>query len=187
MSTTQVPLHPLKRGSMLKLWLGFALLVAAAAALAWVGAGSMRGETSSTGVQIRTLDPGKGDLIKVTDGAVIDYEGRLADGTVFDSTAGRGPAGMIPGQVIPGFGEALQKMREGGRYTIRIPPALGYGEAGAGDGKIPPNSELIFDIQVRQVVRDAAMMGPPPGAGQAPPGAGQSPEGSAPPPGQPGL
>jgi FKBP-type peptidyl-prolyl cis-trans isomerase len=82
---------------------------------------------------------------------------------------------MIPGQVIPGFGEALQKMREGGRYSIRIPSALGYGAAGAGDGKIPPNSDLIFDIEVKQVVRDAALMGAPPGA----------PQGAD--PGQPGL
>jgi FKBP-type peptidyl-prolyl cis-trans isomerase FkpA len=180
MSATQVPLRPLKRGSMLKLWLGLGLLMAAAAALAWTGAGSLRGETTATGVQIRTLEEGKGDPIKATDGAVIDYEARLADGTVFDSTAGRGPAGMIPSQVIPGFGEALQRMREGGRYTIRIPSALGYGAAGAGDGKIPPNSELIFDVQVRQVVRDAALMVPPPGA---------QPQGApgAPAPGQPGL
>lgn len=183
MSATQVPLHPLARGSMLKLWLGLALLIAAAGALAWTGAGSLRGETTATGIQIRTLEEGTGDLIKATDGAVIDYEGRLADGTVFDSTAGRGPAGMIPGQVIPGFGEALQKMREGGRYTIRIPSELGYGAAGAGEGKIPPDSELIFDIQVKQVVRDAAMMAPPSGAG--PRGAPDVP--SPPQPGQPGL
>ena len=186
MSATQVPLRPLKRGSMLKLWLGLALLIAAAGVLAWTGAGSLRGETTATGVQIRTLDEGTGDPIKATDGAVIDYEGRLADGTVFDSTAGRGPAGMIPGQVIPGFGEALQKMREGGRYTIRIPSELGYGAAGAGEGKIPPNSELIFDIQVRQVVRDAAMMAAPPGAGpQNAPEAPGAP--GAPPPEPPGL
>ena len=186
MSATQVPIRPLKRGSLLKLWLGLALLIAAAGVLAWTGAGSLRGETTATGVQIRTLEEGTGDPIKATDGAVIDYEGRLADGTVFDSTAGRGPAGMIPGQVIPGFGEALQKMREGGRYTIRIPSELGYGAAGAGEGKIPPNSELIFDIQVKQVVRDAAMMGPPPGAGPqgVPEGAT---EGAAPPQVQPGL
>ncbi len=185
MSATQVPIRPLKRGSMLKLWLGLVLLIAAAGVLAWTGAGSLRGETTATGVQIRTLDEGTGDVIKATDGAVIDYEGRLADGTVFDSTTGRGPAGMIPGQVIPGFGEALQKMREGGRYTIRIPSELGYGAAGAGEGKIPPNSELIFDIQVRQVVRDAAMMVPQ--AAPEQPGAGQAPEGTPPPQGQPGL
>lgn len=166
MSATQVPIRPLKAGSMFKLWLGIALLIAAAIALAWVGAGSLRGETTATGVQIRTLKAGTGDPIKATDGAIIEYEGRLADGTVFDSTAGRGPAGMIPSQVIPGMSEALQKMQEGGRYTIRIPSDLGYGPAGAGEGKIPPNSELIFDVDVKQVVRDAASMVGPPGAPQ---------------------
>ena len=189
MSATQVPIRPLKAGSMLKLWLGLALLVAAAGVLAWIGAGSLRGETTATGIQIRTLQRGSGDPIKATDGAIVDYEGRLADGTVFDSSAGRGPVGMIPAQMIPGMGEALQRMQEGGRYTIRIPAALGYGAAGAGDGKIPPDSELIFDVQIKQVVRDAAMMAPPPGA--APQGASEgapqgAPEG-APQPGQPGL
>jgi FKBP-type peptidyl-prolyl cis-trans isomerase FkpA len=162
MSATQVPLRPLKRGSMLKLWLGLALLVGAAALLAWTGAGAMRGETTATGVQIRTIREGKGAPIKAVDGAIVDYEGRLDDGTIFDTTKGRSPAGIIPGQVIPGFGEALQKMQEGGRYTIRIPAALGYGAAGAGDGKIPPNSDLTFDIEVKQVVRNAALMVAPP-------------------------
>lgn len=176
MSATQVPLRPLKRGSMFKLWLGIALLIAAALALAWIGAGSMRGETTPSGVVIRTIQPGKGELIKATDGALVDYEGRLMDGTVFDSSKGRGPAGMIPGQVIPGFGEALQKMQEGGSYKIRIPAALAYGAAGAGEGKIPPNSDIEFDVTIKQVVRNAAMMMPPPGAPQQ----GQMPEGQAP-------
>ena len=52
MSATQVPIRPLKAGSMLKLWLGIALLIAAAAALAWIGAGSLRGETTATGVDL---------------------------------------------------------------------------------------------------------------------------------------
>ncbi|MEO7813940.1 MAG: FKBP-type peptidyl-prolyl cis-trans isomerase, partial [Sphingomicrobium sp.] len=184
MSATQVPLRPLKRGSMFKLWLGIALLIAAAVGLAWIGAGSMRGETTVTGVQIRTLQAGKGEPIKATDGAILEYEGRLMDGTVFDSTKGRGPAGMIPGQVIPGFGEALQKMQEGGSYKIRIPAALAYGAAGAGDGKIPPNSDIEFDVTVKQIVRNAAMMMPPPGAQQP----GEAPQGDAgPPAGQPQL
>ena len=106
-----------------------------------------------------------------------------------NSTKGRGPAGMIPSQVIPGMSEALQKMQEGGRYTIRIPSDLGYGAAGAGDGKIPPNSELVFDVEVKQVVRDAASMVAPPGAPQGQPTPGQMPEGAPPEqvPGQPGL
>lgn len=176
MSATQVPLRPLKRGSMFKLWLGIALLIAAALALAWIGAGSMRGETLPSGVMIRTIQAGKGEMIKVTDGALVDYEGRLMDGTVFDSSKGRGPAGMIPGQVIPGFGEALQKMQDGGSYKIRIPAALAYGAAGAGEGKIPPNSDIEFDVTIKQVVRNAAMMMPPPGAQQQ----GQMPEGQVP-------
>jgi len=186
MSATQVPLRPLKAGSMFKLWLGIALLIAAALALAWIGAGSMRGETTPSGVMIRTIQAGKGDPIKATDGALVDYEGRLMDGTVFDSSKGRGPAGMIPGQVIPGFGEALQKMQDGGSYKIRIPAALAYGAAGAGEGKIPPNSDIEFDVTIKQVVRNAAMMMPPPGAqqqGQAPEGQvpqGQPPQGEAP-------
>ena len=181
MSATQVPLRPLKRGSMFKLWLGIALLIAAAVALAWIGAGSLRGETTATGVMIRTVQAGKGDPIKATDGAILEYEGRLMDGTVFDSTKGRGPAGMIPGQVIPGFGEALQKMQEGGVYKIRIPSALAYGAAGAGDGKIPPNSDIEFDVTVKQIVRNAAMMMPPPGtAPQGEPQQGEAPQGQAP-------
>ena len=188
MSATQVPLRPLKRGSMFKLWLGIALLIAAALALAWIGAGSMRGETTPSGVVIRTIQAGKGEMIRATDGALVDYEGRLMDGTVFDSSKGRGPAGMIPGQVIPGFGEALQKMQDGGSYKIRIPAALAYGAAGAGEGKIPPNSDIEFDVTIKQVVRNAAMMMPPPGAqqqGQMP--EGQPPQGEAPqaaPPGE---
>ncbi|MEP7316084.1 MAG: FKBP-type peptidyl-prolyl cis-trans isomerase [Sphingomicrobium sp.] len=166
MSATQVPLHPLKRGTLAKFWLGFVLIVAAALLLAWTGAGAMRGATTSNGVRIVTLVEGKGDPIKAVDGAIIEYEGRLPDGTVFDSTAGRGPAGMIPGQVIPGFGEALQQMREGGRYKITIPAALGYGATGTPDGTIPPNSDLEFDIEVKKVVRDAALMAPQVAPGQ---------------------
>jgi hypothetical protein len=165
---TQVPLRPLKRGTLAKFWLGILFLVAAALVLAWTGAGAMRGTTTDSGVVIRALVEGTGDPIRAMDGAIIEYEGRLTDGTVFDSTAGRGPAGMIPSQVIPGFGEALQQMREGGRYRIRIPAALGYGATGTPDGSIPPNSDLEFDVEVKKIVRDAATMVAP-GGGQPQP------------------
>ncbi len=174
MSATQVPLQPLKRGNLLKLWLGIAALIAAALLLAWTGAGAMRGTTTDSGVVIRTVEEGKGDPIRAMDGAVIEYEGRLADGTVFDTTEGRGPAPLIPSQVIPGFGEALQQMREGGSYRIKIPSTLAYGATGTPDGKIPPGSDLNFDVTVRQVVRDAALM------------MGQGPQGQPQPQGQPG-
>ena len=114
MSVTQVPLRPVKRGTLLKFWLGILALAGAAVLLAWTGAGAMRGATTASGINIRVAEEGTGDPIRAMDGAIIEYEGRLVDGTVFDSTQGRGPAPMIPSQVIPGFGEALQQMREGG-------------------------------------------------------------------------
>ena len=171
MSVTQVPLHPIARGTMLKLWLAIAALVAGAFALAYYGTASLRGETTPSGIVLRTLDPGEGEPIKLVDGALIEYEGRLDDGTVFDTTEGRGPAALLPSQVIPGFSEALQKMRKGGRYAVRIPSALAYGPTGTPDGKIPPNSDILFDIHIVQVVPNAALMaGGPGGPGGGAPG-----------------
>jgi FKBP-type peptidyl-prolyl cis-trans isomerase FkpA len=157
MTVTQVPLRPIARGSLIKLWLALLLLVAAAVALAWFGAGQLRGETTASGVTFRTVEAGEGPMIKPVDGVMIEYEGRLMDGTVFDTSEGRAPAPMIAGQVIPGFAEALTKMQKGGRYAIRIPSALAYG-ATPPPGPIPPNADLEFDVHVVQVVPDAALM-----------------------------
>ena len=157
MTVTEVPLRPIARGSLVKLWLALIVLIVAALALAWSGAGQLRGETTVSGLNFRTVQPGEGPLIKPVDGVMIEYEGRLMDGTVFDSSEGRGPTPMIAGQVIPGFAEALQKMQKGGRYAIRIPSALAYG-ATPPAGPIPPNADLEFDVHVVQVVPDAALM-----------------------------
>ena len=157
MSVTQVPLQPLKKGSMLKLWLGLLLVAAVAIGLAWAGTGRFRGTLTEHGVMVRTLQAGTGDPIRINDGALVEYEGRLADGTPFDSSNGK-PVPMLVSQMIPGFSEALQQMREGGRYAIRIPSALAYGPEGAGGGQIPPNADLAFDVKIHQVVRDAALM-----------------------------
>ena len=167
---SQVPLPPLRRGTLLKLWLGILLLIAAGLLLAWAGAGAMRGETTASGLQFRTVEAGSGPLIKPVDGVLINYEGRLEDGTVFDSNAGRGPAPMIAGQVIPGFAEALTKMQKGGRYRIRIPANLAYGANPPEGGPVPPNAPLEFDVQVVEVVPDAALMQAPQGAQPEQPG-----------------
>ena len=157
MSVTQVPLRPIERGSLLKLWLGLAVLVAAAFGLARLGTDSFQTDTTASGLQFRTLAAGTGNPIKAVDGVYLDYEGRLPDGKVFDSTEGK-PAPMIVGQVIPGFAEALQKMQKGGRYTVRIPSALAYGANPPPGGPIPPNSDLVFDVHVVDVVPDAALL-----------------------------
>lgn len=176
MSVTQVPIRPIARATRLRAILGFVLLLAAGLALAWLGAGQLRGETTASGLQFRTVKPGEGALITANDGVMIEYEGRLPDGTVFDTTDGKGAVPMIAGQVIPGFAEALQKMQKGGRYKIRIPAGLAYGASPPPGSPIPPNADLDFDVHVVQVVPNAAQM-----MQQLPPGM----EGGAQPP-QPG-
>ena len=91
------------------------------------------------------LRPQKGDLIKV------HYEGKLLDGEVFDSSYDRGaPAAMPLDHLIPGWMEALPLMRPGDEWILYVPPALGYGAEG--QGQIPPNSALIFRIELLGVL-----------------------------------
>jgi FKBP-type peptidyl-prolyl cis-trans isomerase FkpA len=158
MSASEIIQGPERPALAAKLWIGLALLIAAGVALAWFGAGSLRGETTATGVQLRTVHTGTGPDIKPVDGVLLNYEGRLDDGTVFDSTQGRGPAPMIAGQVIPGFAEALSHMQEGGSYRIHIPADQAYGASPPPGSPIPPNADLDFDVEVVKVVPNAALM-----------------------------
>jgi FKBP-type peptidyl-prolyl cis-trans isomerase FkpA/FKBP-type peptidyl-prolyl cis-trans isomerase FklB len=94
------------------------------------------------------LAAGEGPTPTVTDTVLVHYEGRLADGTVFDSSYQRGqPAVFGVADVIPGWTEGLQLMRPGGKARFTIPPELGYGARGAG-GVIPPNAVLVFDVEL---------------------------------------
>ncbi len=81
----------------------------------------------------------------------VDYTGKLEDGTVFDSSVGKQPFEFVlgGGQVIPGWDQGLQGMKVGGKRTLTIPPSLGYGSQAA--GTIPPNSTLIFDVELLEV------------------------------------
>jgi rhodanese-related sulfurtransferase len=80
----------------------------------------------------------------------VQYTGKLEEGTVFDSSVGRGEPFRFTlgaGQVIPGWDMGIQGMKPGGKRVLTIPPELAYGNAGAGD-KIPPNATLIFDVEL---------------------------------------
>ncbi|HUG45814.1 MAG TPA: FKBP-type peptidyl-prolyl cis-trans isomerase [Sphingomicrobium sp.] len=154
--------------SLAKFWLGLLFLAAVGIAIAWIGAGSMRGETLPSGLAIRTIEQGSGAPIRMQDGVLVEYEGRLADGSVFETTAGRGPAPILVSQTIPGFTEALTNMREGGRYTITIPSELAYGDQPPPG--LPPGADLEFDVHVVQVVPNAGA------AAQQPPMQAPQPE-----------
>ena len=162
MSVAEAAHRPDHRGRAVALWIGFILLIAAGVGLAWVGAHSVRQRT----VQVDTVQAGSGPMIKAQDGVLIEYEGRLTDGKVFDSSAGKGPIPLIASQVIPGFADALARMQEGGSYKIHIPAKLAYGANPPPGAPIPANADLDYDVKVVKVVPNAALMQ---GAGQAPP------------------
>lgn len=153
MSITQVPLRPIKRGSLVKLWLAVAVLVIGAFALARLGTAPFRSQVTSSGIEFKTVKVGSGPLIKKDDAALVEYVGTFDDGKVFD--ASRQPVPMVPMAVIPGFAEAMMKMQSGGRYKFRLPPELGYG-ASPPPG-MAPNASLNFEVTVREV---APGMGP---------------------------
>jgi FKBP-type peptidyl-prolyl cis-trans isomerase len=84
------------------------------------------------------------------DNVTVHYRGTLIDGTEFDSSYGRGnPATFRVNAVIPGWTEALRKMKAGARWQLFIPSHLGYGERSS--GRIPPNSTLIFEVELISV------------------------------------
>lgn len=107
-------------------------------------------ETES-GLQYRVIKEGNGKTPLATDKVKVDYTGKLIDGTVFDSSKERGtPAEFNVNQVIPGWTEALQLMKEGSIYELYIPSDLAYGQRAAGD-KIKPYSTLIFEVELLEV------------------------------------
>ena len=108
--------------------------------------------TTKSGLQYMVLKEGTGRAPKATDSVKCHYEGFLIDGTVFDSSVQRGePAVFGLQQVIAGWTEGLQLMKEGGKTRFFIPYLLGYGPSGAGNS-IPPYAALIFDVELIKVM-----------------------------------
>jgi FKBP-type peptidyl-prolyl cis-trans isomerase len=108
-------------------------------------------KVTTSGLQYKVLSGGSGKSPSATDKVTVHYTGKLIDGTVFDSSVERGePATFGVNQVIPGWTEALQLMKEGDKYTLYIPYNLAYGERGA-PPQIPPFSTLVFDVELIKV------------------------------------
>ena len=128
-------------------------------------------EAPPTQLMMRELAPGTGDPIAARTPVLVSYTGWLYDpckpdhkGEKFDSSEGRPtPFGFIvgTGRVIRGWDEGVVGMREGGKRELTIPPELGYGASAAPGGRIPPNSTLVFDVEVAKII-----MRPPPAPAQ---------------------
>ncbi|QGN55312.1 FKBP-type peptidyl-prolyl cis-trans isomerase [Novosphingobium sp. Gsoil 351] len=176
----RVPLLPIAKGSLTKIWLGVLVALLVAAGLVWV--------TRSHDVRVETLVPGNGPSPKIEDVVQINYVAKLTDGTEFD----RGQ--LVPmklDEVIPGFGQGITRMQKGGKYRLTIPAEKAYGpeekrNPQTGKVVIPANSDLVFDVDLldfktrEEIMRQQQMMqqlqqmqggagGPPPGAGAPPP------------------
>lgn len=107
--------------------------------------------TLPSGLQYEVITQGKGKKPTKDDMVTVDYEGKLINGEVFDSSYKRGQPATFPvSGVIPGWTEALQLMNEGSTWMLYIPANLAYGEAGAG-GAIGPNETLIFKVHLINV------------------------------------
>lgn len=161
MSVTTVPIQPIEKGSLAKLWGGVALAVLIAGGAAWWGTekavagacsaeafapegkGVSEVERTDSGLQFQTLKAGAGAKPTETDVVLVSYKGTLSTGKEFDAN----PRAAFPVQgLVPGFTEALKMMQRGGSYKLCLPPAIGYGAQA--NERIPANSTLLFDVEL---------------------------------------
>ncbi|UYV15577.1 FKBP-type peptidyl-prolyl cis-trans isomerase [Porphyrobacter sp. ULC335] len=156
---TRVPIKPVAKGSLTKLWIGVILAVLVGAGLAW--------SAVPRGLSVDTEVAGTGPMPKIGEVVWVKYKGKLAaDGTMFDESQdiplpvqGLFPEGtpfpLEEGATVPGFFQGLQKMQKGGKYTLFIPADLAYGATPPPGSPIPPNADLEFEIQVIDIMSRA--------------------------------
>lgn len=153
---TRVPLQPIRKGSLAKLWVGIVVVLLVAAAAAWWSA--------PHGVKVTELVAGSGPHPTKDDVVFIDYVGKLPNGKVFDQSRPLNlpVQGVLPeGNPMPmtgtiaGFAEALAKTQAGGKYEFYIPAVKAYGDKPPAGSPIPPNSDLTFDVTVHAIMPEA--------------------------------
>jgi FKBP-type peptidyl-prolyl cis-trans isomerase FkpA len=169
MSVTAVPLRPLARRSVLKLWLGLAVLALAAAGLAWIGTSGQQVTITDSGLRYRVLEEGSGPTVTPADLVALRYQLRKEDGTLIEDSDQSGQPFVTGTEgLFPGFSEGLQLMQAGGRYRLWIPPGLHVQQATPPGTPFSREDTLVFDIEVLQIAPGMAamrqLMGPP-GAG----------------------
>ena len=187
-----VPLQPVKRGYLVWLWLGILLACVSAYALARQGDPALvresRGSgvvTTASGLQYKIVKLGdrNGAHPTATDVALIQYQGRLLDGTTFDKS--ERPTPLPLAGVVPGFAEALKLMTKGAKYRVWMPSRLGYGATPPPGAPIPPNATLVFDVELIDFIPEAVLRQMQAQQGMGMPGGGAPggvPGGAMPPP-----
>ncbi len=191
---TRVPLQPIAKGSLTKLWLGVLIAILIGGALAW--------SAMPKGLSLDTIVEGTGDMPGPEDVVFVKYKGKLADtGEVFDESQdiplpveGIFPDGNpLPlGQMLPGFRDGAVQMQRGGQYELFIPADQAYGDAPPPNAPIPAGADLLFEVEmvdfmteeefqrklgILQQAMGAAGLGGPGGPGGPPPeGAQQLPQ-----------
>lgn len=190
---TRVPIQPIAKGSLTKLWLGVVAAVLLGAGIAWAAV--------PAGVTVEEIQAGSGASPGEADVLFTKYTGKLADGTVFDEWSpppipvdGIFPEGspLFMQNIVPGFREAAGRMQKGGKYLVEIPAEKAYGDQPPPNSGIAPGSDLIFEVELvdfmseqefqqrLQVLQQMMQMQQAPGAG-----AGDAPGAvPAPPPAQ---
>ena len=107
-------------------------------------------QTTASGLQYKVMNMGDGAKPAATDTVKVHYRGTLLDGTEFDSSYARNePISFALDRVIPGWTEGVQLMPIGSKFMFYIAPELGYGEGGG--GPIPPNSTLVFEVELLDI------------------------------------
>jgi hypothetical protein len=181
MSVTAVPIRPLARGSVLKLWIGLLVLALAAAGLAWVGTAGQQVTTTASGLRYRVVEEGTGPTVTPADLVALRYQLRKEDGTVIQDSDETGQPFVTGTEgVFPGFAEGLQLMQAGGRYILWLPPGLHVQQPMPPGAPFAAEDTLVFEIEVLQIAPGmAAMQSLMGGQGGAPGGpSGAPPEGA---------
>ena len=198
-AVTAVPIRPLAKGSVLKLWIGVLVLCLAGAGLAWWATGPLQRDVTKSGLQFRVVEAGTGEPMTRADLAAMNLRLRLGgeNGQLIQDTRRSGqPFVGSTDSVFPGLAEAMLMFRQGGRYQLWVPPHLAYGDQIPPGAPFGPNDTLFFEVEVLQIERGMAALqqlmgaqggGPGgPGAGPGGPGAGPGgPQGPGGPPPSP--
>ncbi len=160
---TRVPLKPVAKGSLTKLWVGIALAILAGAVLAWAAM-----PAGARAFEVVTIEEGEGPMAQEGEIVFVKYSGSLAEtGEVFDQSRAvqlpvqgifpeeGSPFPVEPDATIEGFYKGLQQMQKGGKYELYIPAEMAYGSEPPPGAPIPPDADLIFDMEVIEIMSQA--------------------------------